>query len=133
MVRLIFLILFSFSFLLISSQDVFSLNERENIELKKDQNDLQINTGFNRAVQWSPNCPKEEKKIFINSREAEEYLECLLKERELLVGDFYGVNLTAYRYVNIFDRLGYIRFRIKHTDKKIEETKSRISELKKKT
>lgn len=132
MYRLAFLILFSFSFLLMTSHDVFSQNDRKDIELKKEQNDLQINKEFHSAVQWMPNCLRKEEKIFVSLKKAEEYLECLLKEREVLVGDFYGINVTAYRYVNIFDRLRYIRYRIKQIDRKIAETKSRISELKKK-
>jgi len=71
------------------------------------------------------------KKIFEKSKEAEKYLKCLLKEREELLGDFYGINLTAYRYVNIFDRISYIRYRITKIDKKIKKAKSKISELRK--
>ncbi len=64
-------------------------------------------------------------------KKAKKYLKCLLRERNVLEGDFYGINLTAYRYVNIFDRLGYIRYRIMQIEKKIKKTKLKISELKK--
>ena len=63
-------------------------------------------------------------------KEAEEYLQCLSKERETMEGDFYGINITAYRYVNIFDRLGYIRYRIDYIDKEIEKIQLQIKKLK---
>jgi len=64
-------------------------------------------------------------------KEAEEYLEKLLKQRNILVGDFFGINQTAYRYALVFDHLGYIRYRIVQTDKEIKAIKQKISELKK--
>ena len=64
--------------------------------------------------------------------EAEKYLEKLLKQRNILVGDFFGINQTAYRYALVFDRLGYIRNRTFQTDKEIKATKQKITELKKK-
>ncbi len=63
--------------------------------------------------------------------EAEKYLETLMMRRNILVGDFFGINQTAYRYALVFDRLGYIRYRIVHTDKEIKAIKQKISELKK--
>ncbi|MFQ6108504.1 MAG: hypothetical protein ACE5L7_03005 [Candidatus Aminicenantales bacterium] len=75
---------------------------------------------------------QENEKTLEELREAEKRLRCLLRERGVLVGDFYGINITAYRYVNIFDRLRYIRYRIRQIDKKIKETKLKILELKKK-
>lgn len=72
---------------------------------------------------------KIEKKNLI---EAEKHLKFLLKERDVLVGDFYGVNLTGYRYVNIFHRMGYIRYKIVLIDKKIRKIKFKISLIKKK-
>jgi len=74
--------------------------------------------------------PENGEKIFKNLKEAEEYLRCILKEREVLVRDFYGVNITAYRYVNIFYRIGYIRWRIMQIDKEIKNTKLEIHKLK---
>jgi hypothetical protein len=74
---------------------------------------------------------EERKEAFKDLKEAEEYLWCLLKERKNLEGDFYGINLTAYRYVNIFDRLGYIRYRIMQIDKEIKKTKLEIEKLRK--
>jgi hypothetical protein len=62
--------------------------------------------------------------------EAEKYLERLLKQRNTLVGDFYGINRTAYRYVMAFDRLGYIRSRIVKTDRKIKTIKRKITKFK---
>lgn len=75
---------------------------------------------------------EKEKENFKNLKEAEKYLQCLLKKREVLVGDFYGVNRVAYRYVNIFDRLGYIRYKIMRIDKEIKKTELEIYELRKK-
>lgn len=74
-------------------------------------------------------CNREAVRAFANFKEAEKFLECLEEERNVLVGDFYGINLTAYRYVNIFDRLGYIRYKIAELDKKIKRTKIAISRL----
>lgn len=73
--------------------------------------------------------PIRDEKIFKNLKEAEEYFKCLLKEREVLEGDFYGINLTAYRYVNIFYRLEYIHYRIRRIDEEIKRTKLAICEL----
>jgi septation ring formation regulator EzrA len=65
--------------------------------------------------------------------EAEKYLEKLLKQRNILVGDFFGINQTAYRYALVFDRLGYIRYRIVKTDREIKAIKQKIAELRKKS
>jgi len=70
------------------------------------------------------------KKDFKNIEEAKKYLEGLIKEREILVGDFYGINITAYRYVNIFYPLGYIRYRIQKIDEEIVLVKKEIEKLK---
>jgi len=75
---------------------------------------------------------EKRRKIFKKLKKAEEYLRCLLKEREIRIGDFWGINITAYRYVNIFDCRNYIRYRIMQIDKKIKKTKIKISELEKK-
>lgn len=63
--------------------------------------------------------------------EAEEYLERLLKQRNILIGDFFGINQTGYRYALVFDRLGYIRYRIVQTGREIKAIKQKITELKK--
>jgi len=73
----------------------------------------------------------EKMKILKELKEAEECLKSLVKEREILVGDFWGINITAHRYVNIFDRRNYIRYKIMQTDKKIEKIEIKISNLKK--
>ena len=79
-------------------------------------------------------CLGENEKIFFkNLIEAEKHLKFLLRERDVLVGDFYGVNLTAYRYINIFHRLGYIRYRILQIDKEIRKLKFKISLMKKRS
>ena len=109
MIRFSLLIFLSFSLLGVPVAPAFSTNVRDVEELKN-----------------------EERKIVNSLEEAEEYLESLQRKRKILEGDFYGVNLTAYRYVNIFDRLGYIRYRIVQIDKKIKDTKLEISELRKK-
>lgn len=74
----------------------------------------------------------EAERAFKNLEEAKKCLKCLEEERKILVGDFYGINLTAYRYVNIFDRLGYIRYKIGELDMKIKTVKTAVSRLKKK-
>lgn len=63
-------------------------------------------------------------------KEIENRLRSLLKERDVLTGDFYGINLTAYRYVNIFDRLGYIRYKIKQINKEIKKMRLQLCEIK---
>ena len=65
--------------------------------------------------------------------EAEKFLKRLLEQRNILVGDFFGINQTTYRYALVFDRLGYIRYRIFKTDKEIKGLKQKITELKRKT
>lgn len=75
---------------------------------------------------------KVEEKIFQSLKEAEDYLQSLLKEREILTGDFYGINITAYRYSHIFYPLSYIGYRIKKIDEKIKKTKLQIDKLKNK-
>jgi hypothetical protein len=77
---------------------------------------------------WSRSCLKEEK-TFKDREEAEEYLKCLLDERKVLEGDFYGINITAYRYINIFYFRGYIRQKIFQIDREIKRTKSAILDL----
>lgn len=83
-----------------------------------------------KGFQWGQPCLKEEK-AFKDRGEAEKYLECLLEERKVLEGDFYGLNLTAYRYVNIFYRRGYIRHKIFNIDKEIKRTKSALRDIEK--
>ncbi len=63
--------------------------------------------------------------------QAEKCLEKLLRRKKILVGDFFGINQTGYRYALVFDRLGYIRYRIVQTDKEIKAIKQKIAELKK--
>jgi len=90
---------------------------------KKERNkELQEIDGF--SLQWKKG------KDIQTLEEAEEYLEKLLKQRNILVGDFFGINRTAYRYAVVFDRLGYIRYRIMKTDREIKAIKQKISELK---
>jgi hypothetical protein len=68
---------------------------------------------------------------FKNLNEAQDYLRGLLKERKEFEKDFYGVNITAYRYANIFNRMGYIRYKISEIDKEIKKTRIEIDKLKK--
>jgi len=72
---------------------------------------------------------EEKRRACKDLREYEECLRCLLKERDILVGDFYGINLRNYRYVNIFFPLGYISSRIAQVDKEIGKLKSEIDAL----
>jgi len=67
---------------------------------------------------------------FKTINEAEEYLQFLRKERQKLEGDFYGINITAYRYVHIFYPLGYIRYKIKKIDEEMRRVESEIEKLK---
>ncbi|MDH7513019.1 MAG: hypothetical protein QHH14_08745 [Clostridiales bacterium] len=70
---------------------------------------------------------KEEKfteKELRSLRGAKEYLRELEKQRDILVGDFFGLNITARRYDLVFDRLGYIRYRIKQVDEEIARVKA---------
>lgn len=73
----------------------------------------------------------KEEILFKNLKEARDYLRGLLKERKEFEKDFYGVNITAYRYVNIFNRMGYIRYKISEIDKEIKKTRIEIDKLKK--
>ena len=90
------------------------------------------------AALKNQNSEKRDRKIdkeeipFKNLNEAQDYLRGLLKERKEFEKDFYGVNITAHRYVNIFNRMGYIRYRITEIDKEIKKTKSEIDRLKNK-
>lgn len=83
-----------------------------------------------KGFQWGQSCLKEER-TFKDRKEAEAYIYCLLEERKVLEGDFYGLNLTAYRYVNIFYRRGYIQHKIFNIDKEIKRTKSALRDTEK--
>ncbi len=72
-----------------------------------------------------------EAKLFTCLREAKDHLADLKRERDVLVGDFFGINITAYRYENIFYRRGYIRHRIEIIDKDILRTQNAIRKLRK--
>ena len=65
-------------------------------------------------------------------KKAEECLDALVKERQIRGGDFWGINVTARRYDNVFDPRNYIRYKIMQVDKKTEATKLIICELRKK-
>lgn len=133
LLRFSFLILLSFFLLGNPVEYSPSMNVREGENLENEEKNLRANEMFKISLEGYQYCSKREiKKIFKSIEEAEECLKCLLKEKEVLVGDFYGVNLTAYRYVNIFDRLGYIRFKIAEIDIKIKRAKFAISKLEKK-
>lgn len=132
MLRFLFLILLSLSVVCYPVQQSFSLNVKEERKLKIEEENSRANEIFKKRRQVDQCCLAcKEKRILKNLKEAKEYLRCLLRERKILIQDFYGLNLTAYRYVNIFDRLGYIRYRIRQVDKEIKKTKFKISELKK--
>ncbi len=133
MLRFSFLILLSISLLGNPGEYGLSMNVRKGANLENEEKNLRANEMFKISLEGYQHCSRRGvKKIFKSIEEAEEYLKCLLKEKEVLVGDFYGVNLTAYRYVNIFDRLGYIRFKIAEIDIKIKRAKFAISKLEKK-
>lgn len=107
-----------------------SVNVRQGASLENEEKNLRADEMSKLSFEGYQPCSRGVvKKIFKSIEEAEEYLKCLLKEKEVLVGDFYGINLTAYRYVNIFDRLGYIRFKIAEIDIKIKRAKFLISKL----
>lgn len=133
MLRFSFLILFSISLLSNPVEYDLSMNVREGVSLENEEKNLRINEMSKISLEGYQYCPRRGvKKIFKSIEEAKEYLKCLLKGREVLGGDFYGVNLTTYRYVNIFDRLGYIRFKIAEIDIKIKRAEFEISKLEKK-
>jgi len=50
----------------------------------------------------------------------------LEKEKNILTGDFYGINQFGYRYVLVFDRLGYIRYRLIRINEEIAEIKKKL-------
>lgn len=58
--------------------------------------------------------------------ELKKKLEKLLKEKDILSGDFYGINQFGHRYAMIFDRLGYIRYRLTKVNEEIAEIKKKI-------
>lgn len=70
---------------------------------------------------------------FSTIEEAQKYLQSLKKERQKLEGDFYGINITAYRYVNIFYPMGYIRYKIQKIDEEIERLELEIKKGKEKS
>lgn len=128
-------ILCIFCFLLISKTVIQApAGEREAFDSKKIQPEVYKREGNKEpqeidkfSLQWTKG------KDIQTLEEAEEYLEKLLKQRNILVGDFFGINQTAYRYALVFDRLGYIRYRIVQTDREIKAIKQKISELRKKS
>ncbi len=67
---------------------------------------------------------KDEQKMFQNLKEAEKYLESLLKQKERLSGDWWGINITAYRYSLVFYPRGYIAYRIHKIEEEIKKTGS---------
>lgn len=58
--------------------------------------------------------------------ELKKRLEELKKEKDILTGDFYGINQFGHRYAMIFDRLGYIRYRLTKVNEEIVEIKKKI-------
>lgn len=58
--------------------------------------------------------------------ELKKRLEELKKEKDILIGDFYGINQLGYRYAMVFDRLGYIRYRLKKVNEEIAEIEKKI-------
>lgn len=50
----------------------------------------------------------------------------LERERQILTGDFYGINQYGYRYAMVFDRLGYIRFRLNQVETEIAEIRKKL-------
>lgn len=58
----------------------------------------------------------------------EKRLEELKKEKNMLIGDFYGINQYGYRYALIFDRLGYIRYRLAKIDEEMAQIQKKIGQ-----
>ncbi len=71
-----------------------------------------------------------EEEIFQNLKEAEEYLKSHLKQKEILTGDFWGINITAYRYSHAFYPRGYIAYKINKIDAEIKKIRQQIDRLK---
>lgn len=94
-------------------------------EMRNKEKKSRVDEVFEPWMRYDKSCFQVlRKKTFKNVKEAEEYLKCLKKQRDILVGDFYGINITAFRYVNIFDPLSYIRYKIMKVDKGIKEPKT---------
>jgi len=73
---------------------------------------------------------KQEAKIILTPEERERLtkrLEELEKEKNILTGDFHGLNQYGYRYALVFDRLGYIRYRLDKVNKEIAEITKKLS------
>ncbi len=51
----------------------------------------------------------------------------LEKEKQTLTGDFYGINQYGYRYAMVFDRLGYIRFRLHQVETEMAEIRRKLA------
>jgi len=83
-----------------------------------------------KGFQWGQSCLKEER-TFKDRKEAEVYIDCLLEERKVLEGDFFGINITAYRYVNVFYRRGFIQYKVFEIDKEIKRVKSVMRDIEK--
>jgi hypothetical protein len=58
--------------------------------------------------------------------EARKRLAELEREKNILTGDFYGLNQFGHRYALIFDRLGYIRYRLTKINEEIAELRKKI-------
>lgn len=70
---------------------------------------------------------KEEKPLSEEEiAEARKRLAELEKEQNILTGDFYGLNQFGHRYALIFDRLGYIRYRLTRINEEIAEIKKKL-------
>lgn len=133
MFRSLSLILLSLPVLTSPIQKAFFMDTGKE-EMRNEEKKSRADEVFEPWMRYDKSCFQVlRKKTFKNLKEAEEYLRCLLKQRDMLVGDFYGINITAFRYVNIFDRLNYIRYKIMKVDKEIKETKLKICELRKRS
>ena len=73
-------------------------------------------------IELEPEKPLSEEEI----AEARKRLTELEKEKNILTGDFYGLNQLGHRYALIFDRLGYIRYRLTIINEEIAEIKKRL-------
>ncbi len=72
---------------------------------------------------------KQEGKMTFTQEERERLtrrLEELEKEKNILTGDFYSLNQYGHRYALVFDRLGYIRYRLDKVNKEIAEITKKL-------
>lgn len=75
----------------------------------------------------TPEKTREQKLSWEQIARLRQRLKELERERQILIGDFYGINQYGYRYAMVFDRLGYIRFRLHQVETEIAEIRKKLA------